>query len=127
MQSFDVVISGGGMVGLALACGLEGSGLRVAVVENHPPKVPFSASEPHALRVSAINAASEKLLAHLDVWSAIKGMRASAYNGMEVWDNHSFGRIAFSAKDQNLSHLGHIVENNVVRDALWQKPANCVM
>lgn len=121
MQSFDVVIAGGGMVGLALACGLEGSGLRVAVVENHPPKTPFSANDPHALRVSAINAASEKLLTHLDVWSAIKGMRAAAYSGMEVWDNHSFGRIAFSAKDQNLSHLGHIVENNVVRDALWQK------
>ncbi len=25
MQSFDVVIAGGGMAGLALACGLEGS------------------------------------------------------------------------------------------------------
>ncbi len=24
MQSFDVVIAGGGMVGLAVACGLEG-------------------------------------------------------------------------------------------------------
>ncbi|SQI39527.1 2-octaprenyl-3-methyl-6-methoxy-1,4-benzoquinol hydroxylase [Providencia alcalifaciens] len=31
------------------------------------------------------------------------------------------GVSLFSAKDQNLSHLGHIVENNVVRDALWQK------
>ncbi|MEQ4731060.1 MULTISPECIES: FAD-dependent 2-octaprenylphenol hydroxylase [Providencia] len=121
MQSFDVVIAGGGMVGLALACGLEGSGLRVAVIETHPPKVPFSVAEPHALRVSAINAASEKLLTHLGVWSTIKGMRASAYNGMEVWDNDSFGRITFTAQERNLTHLGHIVENNVVRDALWQK------
>lgn len=121
MQSFDVVIAGGGMVGLALACGLEGSGLRVAVVENHPPKKTFSASEPYALRVSAINAASEKLLTHLGVWPAIKSMRAAAYNGMEVWDNNSFGRITFSAQERNLTYLGHIVENNVVRDALWQK------
>lgn len=121
MQSFDVVIAGGGMVGLALACGLEGTGLRVAVIESHPAKKPFSDSDPYALRVSAINAASEKLLSYLDVWSTIKSMRASAYNGMEVWDNDSFGRIHFSAKEQNLSHLGHIVENNVIRDALWQK------
>ncbi|MCR4079227.1 FAD-dependent 2-octaprenylphenol hydroxylase [Providencia stuartii] len=121
MQSFDVVIAGGGMVGLALACGLEGTGLRVAVIESHPAKKPFSGSDPYALRVSAINAASEKLLSYLDVWSTIKSMRASAYNGMEVWDNDSFGRIQFSAKEQNLSHLGHIVENNVIRDALWQK------
>ncbi len=33
MQSFDVIIAGGGMVGLALACGLQGSGLRVAVLD----------------------------------------------------------------------------------------------
>lgn len=121
MQSFDVVIAGGGMAGLALACGLEGTGLRIAVVENNPPKCTFSAAESYALRVSAINAASEKLLIYLGVWSAIKEMRASAYGGMEVWDNDSFGRITFSANEQNLPHLGHIVENNVVRDALWYK------
>ena len=28
MQNVDVAIVGGGMVGLALACGLQGSGLR---------------------------------------------------------------------------------------------------
>ncbi|MGK3355886.1 FAD-dependent oxidoreductase, partial [Enterobacter kobei] len=33
MQNVDVAIVGGGMVGLALACGLQGSGLRVAVLE----------------------------------------------------------------------------------------------
>ena len=121
MQSFDVVIAGGGMVGLALACGLEGSGLRVAVIENHPPKTFQTGHEPYGLRVSAINAASEKLLTYLGVWPLIKNMRASAYQGMDVWDNGSFGQISFSAKEQNVPHLGHIVENNVVRDALWQK------
>lgn len=38
VQSVDVAIVGGGMVGLALACGLQGSGLRVAVLEQTVPE-----------------------------------------------------------------------------------------
>ncbi len=91
MQSVDVAIVGGGMVGLAVACGLQGSGLRVAVLEQALPQ-PLAADAPPALRVSAINAGSEKLLTKLDVWSAILAHRASRYHGMEVWDKDSFGR-----------------------------------
>ncbi|PHM33266.1 FAD-dependent 2-octaprenylphenol hydroxylase [Xenorhabdus innexi] len=121
MQSFDVVIAGGGMVGLALACGLQGSGLRIAIVEEHPPTGKFHTNDEHALRVSAINAASERLLTHLGVWQKILAMRASPYHGMEVWDQDSFGRIQFSAAENGLSHLGYIIENNVIRQALWEQ------
>ncbi|MBA1931231.1 NAD-binding protein, partial [Escherichia coli] len=38
MQSVDVAIVGGGMVGLAVACGLQGIGLRVAVLEQRVPE-----------------------------------------------------------------------------------------
>ena len=119
MQTYDVVIAGGGMVGLAVACGLQGCGLRIAVLEKSVPDA-FNASEPHGLRVSAINAASERLLQHLDVWSAILAQRASAYHGMEVWDRDSFGRIEFD-EPQGVSHLGYIIENQAIHQALWQR------
>lgn len=45
MQSVDVAIVGGGMVGLAVACGLQGSGLRVAVLEKAAPQ-PLAADAP---------------------------------------------------------------------------------
>ncbi len=38
MQSVDVVIIGGGMVGLALEAALKESDLRIAVFENHLPE-----------------------------------------------------------------------------------------
>lgn len=120
MQSVDVAIVGGGMVGLAVACGLQGSGLRVAVLEQREPQ-PLAADAAPALRVSAINAASEKLLTRLGVWSDIVARRASCYHGMEVWDKDSFGRIKFDDQSMGYSHLGHIVENAVIHYALWQK------
>lgn len=124
MQSVDVAIVGGGMVGLAVACGLQGGGLRVAVLEQNPPQ-PLPEDAPPALRVSAINAASEKLLTRLGVWSSIVASRASCYHGMEVWDKDSFGRIAFDDRSMGYSHLGHIIENDVIHQALWQKAQQC--
>lgn len=121
MQSFDVVIAGGGMVGLALACGLQGTGLRVAVLESHLPDLDSPLPDVPGLRVSAINAASERLLQYIGVWDNIIAQRANAYQGMEVWDRDSFGKIAFRGEEYGFSHLGHIIENEVILRALWQK------
>ncbi|ACS87237.1 FAD-dependent 2-octaprenylphenol hydroxylase [Musicola paradisiaca] len=122
MQSFDVVIAGGGMVGLALACGLAGSGLSIAVLEKQSAAHPPSGAE-RTLRVSAINAASEALLTRLNVWPDIATQRISPYNNMYVWDKDSFGNISFSGEDFGFSRLGHIVENDVIQWALWQQAA----
>ncbi len=73
------------------------------------------------LRVSAINAASEKLLTRLGVWQDILSRRASCYHGMEVWDKDSFGHISFDDQSMGYNHLGHIVENSVIHYALWNK------
>ncbi|MGH1595908.1 FAD-dependent 2-octaprenylphenol hydroxylase [Yersinia proxima] len=126
MQSYDVVIAGGGMVGLALACGLQGSGLRIAILEHQPEQEPLPApvTGELALRVSAINAASERLLQKIGVWENILALRASPYSGMEVWDQDSFGKIAFHADEYGFSHLGHIIENQVIQQALWQRASH---
>ena len=36
----------------------------------------------------------------------LTALRTAPYQGMEVWDQDSFGRIAFSAQQEGLSHLG---------------------
>lgn len=112
------------MVGLAVACGLQGSGLKVAVLEQTPPRAPDMQAAP-AIRVSAINLASERLLSHLGVWQDILAMRASAYHGMEVWEKDSFGHIRFDERPQGIASLGHIVENQVIHHALWQRASQC--
>lgn len=120
MQSFDLVIAGGGMVGLALACGLQGSDLHIAVLEQRQPDM-TPLKELPALRVLAINAASECLLQYIGVWKDILHLRASTYHAMEVWDGDSFGKITFRGNECGFSHLGHIIEHSVIHQVLWKR------
>jgi 2-octaprenylphenol hydroxylase len=74
MQSFDVVISGAGIVGLTLALALKPSGLTVAIIDpNANIRELNSAPE---LRVSAINIASQHVFETLGVWKHILAQRA---------------------------------------------------
>ncbi|MGP4123049.1 MAG: FAD-dependent 2-octaprenylphenol hydroxylase [Sodalis sp. (in: enterobacteria)] len=120
MQEFDIVISGGGIVGLALTCGLERTGLRVAVIEHQGPKAILLTNQP-VLRVSAINAASRRLLQYVQVWEHITAQGANPYYGMEVWERDSFGRISFDGAELGYPELGHIIENQVIQQALWRR------
>lgn len=122
MRSFDVIVIGGGMVGLSLACGLKNSGLRIAVLESQPIAEP---NDRRSLRVSAINPASEQLFRYLGVWNDIVSDRASPYRSMEVWERDSFAGIEFNAAEYGYEHLGHIVENLQIQKALWQQAQSC--
>lgn len=117
MKTFDLVIVGGGMVGLALAASLRKASLRIAVIESFPPP---TSTEQITNRVSALNLASQNLLTELGVWSNLTAIRATAYNDMEVWEKDSFAKIEFSGKNLGLTHLGHIVENHLIQHTLWQ-------
>ncbi|MGP1952866.1 MAG: FAD-dependent monooxygenase [Arsenophonus sp. ET-KM2-MAG3] len=121
MQSFDVIIVGGGMIGLSLACGLQGCGMRIAVIENSPPKHQFNPQESPSLRVSSINAASQKLLDYLGEWQRIIQKRVCSYQKIKVWKQNSFGYIQFDAKEHYLHNLGYIIENSIIRGSLWQQ------
>ncbi len=121
IQSFDVTIIGGGMVGLALASALANSELKVAVIEGKTP--PMIIPDEHEIRVSALSAASKNLLTNIGAWPYIAQNRHQPYSNMSVWEKDSFGKIAFDAssiKSANEASLGAIVENSIVQQALWQ-------
>ncbi len=124
-QSADVVIVGGGMVGLAFASLLQAlsPGLQITVLESGDPQPP---DERVGLRVSALSPASRTLLAGADVWGRLPPDRLGPYLRMEVWREHGPGgtdSIGFDAAEQGLDVLGHIVENDLLRWKLWQRTA----
>lgn len=119
MQKYDLLVIGGGMVGLTLALAVRKlTSLTVAVVDDTQPS-PLSA-EPE-VRVSAINQASEQVFKNLDVWSLITELRLKPYYAMHIWDKAAGGKLDFHASDVQKDNLGAIIENNVIRTALWQK------
>ncbi|HTQ99422.1 MAG TPA: FAD-dependent monooxygenase, partial [Candidatus Acidoferrum sp.] len=131
-QRSEILINGGGMVGLALALGLARTGFPVTVLDALPlppatDSLRASLSAPaFDSRVSAITAASRRWLEQLGVWEALAGLRICAYRDMCVWDADGTGAIHFSAEEVHADNLGHIVENRllcaVLLDALRQAP-----
>lgn len=118
----DLIIVGAGMVGSALALALEHSGLEILVVDGSPLSVkPFDAQGAFEPRVSALSAASQRILERLGVWDGIAARRASPYRDMQVWDGSGTGSVHFSAASVHAEVLGHIVENRVVQDALLER------
>ncbi|RYU68022.1 FAD-dependent 2-octaprenylphenol hydroxylase [Aliivibrio finisterrensis] len=116
MQSVDVAIIGGGMVGLTVAAALESSGLRIAVIESQLPDTDLT--DLPDVRVSAISRASEYILDNVGAWQGITSRRAAPYRSMTVWEQDSFARIDFEAEQIAQRNLGHIVENRVIQLSL---------
>ncbi|MDD5460726.1 MAG: FAD-dependent monooxygenase [Methylococcales bacterium] len=117
-EKFDVVIVGGGMVGAAVACSLGGSLLKVAVIESSPPS-PFTANQPHDLRVSALSIASKKILETVGAWDGVVSRRFCPFRRMRVWE--TAGDTEFCSDDINYPELGYIVENRITQLALLKR------
>ncbi len=117
LTDFDVVIVGGGAVGVAAACKLSQQFDRVAIIDN-TQHTAWQKNDAYGLRVSAINLASIELLSQIDVWSEVQTMRAFPYRSMYVWEQGSDTQINFNASDTMHSSLGSIVENQVLLTAL---------
>jgi 2-octaprenyl-3-methyl-6-methoxy-1,4-benzoquinol hydroxylase len=117
-EEFDVVIVGGGMVGAAVAAGLGGSALKVALVENMPPEA-FVADQPHDLRVSALSIASKNIIETVGAWQGITERRFCPFRRMRVWE--TAGDTEFCSDNIKYQELGYIVENRVTQLALLER------
>ncbi len=119
-QNYDVIIVGGGMVGLTLANALGQQAFSVAVVEAIEPH-DIDISGEYDLRVSAISKSSQQVFESLGAWQGMLQRRASAYQHMHVWDATGDGKIHFDAADLGVDALGHIIENHGIQYSLYQR------
>ncbi|OGA21498.1 MAG: hypothetical protein A3I01_15715 [Betaproteobacteria bacterium RIFCSPLOWO2_02_FULL_65_24] len=107
----DVLVAGGGPVGLFLAVALERAPLRVTLV-----------SEPSAApdRPIALAHGSRLLLDRLD---AFKGLPATPIATIHVSQRSGFGRTLIRARDYDLPALGYVVSYRALLEALQHRLA----
>ena len=105
MPSFDVQVSGAGIVGRALALSLSRLGLSVAL-RSPPVKGPPRAD----VRAYALNAASVGLLRRLKVWDALPADSRTPVHDMVVHGDAGTAAIEFSAWEQRVGELAFITD-----------------
>ncbi len=115
----DVVIVGGGMVGLVLAAALVRNRFKVAIIESKKPTLSWP-DKPCA-RVSAINVASINILKNLEIWRELNKKSISSLMRLKVWDSIGGGEIEFDSAEMGAKELGCIVENREIIRAAWQQ------
>jgi len=125
MKKYDVIISGGGMIGSIAAVALSQKDLSVLLIEANKPAV-IDESKPRDLRVSAISADNINFLKTLGIFNKLIPSRIQAYDKMQVWDNRSSGEIEFTADYSKQDYLGYLLENINLIQAAWKTvAANC--
>lgn len=122
---FDILIAGGGMVGLAVALALlqgDASDQCKITVVDAGKRPAFSPGQEVSLRVSAIASGTASQLASLGAWDSIAEARVCPYRDMKVWDATGSVEgpetLRFDAADFAVPQLGFIVENILIQDAL---------
>ncbi|XP_073442813.1 ubiquinone biosynthesis monooxygenase COQ6, mitochondrial isoform X2 [Dendrobates tinctorius] len=120
---YDVIISGGGMVGSAMACAIGSHPhlrhKRVLLLEAGQRKVLEPLPEQFSNRVSSITPGSATLLSSIGAWDHICAMRLKPVKRMQVWDACSDALITFD--NEGMADMGYIVENDVITSALTRQ------
>ncbi|MEI9996285.1 MAG: FAD-dependent monooxygenase [Rhizomicrobium sp.] len=121
MKRCDVIIGGGGMVGLPLAIALAKGGLDVVVADPVPQAAALEAKFDG--RVSALSYATVRMFAALGIWEHL-APDAQPINDILVTDARLNGEASpfslhFDAAEIGTASLGHIVENRHTRAGLY--------
>ena len=115
LQTFDVAVIGGGLVGKTAALALAQGGLRVGLLAQ--PCAPLPAGSVFDARVYALSSSSQALLERLRVWQALDTSRLSPVYDMRVYgDAHA--ELHFSAFQASVPQLAWIAESSLIERAL---------
>lgn len=119
IDDVELLIAGGGLVGLLLGATCGGAGLSVAVVDPQNPEA--SLGDPFDGRTSAIAAGSRNVLHAIGVWAEVTD-DAEPILEIRVADDNSPLFLHYDHRELGGNEpLGYIVENRVLRRVLLER------
>tara|TARA_R110001592_G_scaffold3525_20_gene20051 strand:+ start:2596 stop:3801 length:1206 start_codon:yes stop_codon:yes gene_type:complete len=120
-KNYDVIIIGGGLSGLSLAC-LLGTieGLRVACIDRDAPKQQMVQDK----RTTAISYGSSQILERAGVWQNIV-TAGCPIRDIEILDGDSPVLLRFLSAEVDDKSFGWIVPNSHIRKCLMARMAAC--
>jgi ubiquinone biosynthesis UbiH/UbiF/VisC/COQ6 family hydroxylase len=113
---FEVAITGGALVGAALARALRGA--RVALISQEP-EPGLAGAVDFDSRVYAISPGNAAFLAQLGAWSTIPEARRTPVHAMRIYGDDGKSLVEFDAYRAGCSELAWIVEDRLLQGALW--------
>lgn len=117
MNDTDILITGGGMVGMSAAIALARTGLKVTLLEK--TKLPAQLEPSFDGRVSALALGTVRFMRHIGAWEAMQ-THAEPICDIRVSDSDSHYFVHYDHRDIGDEPFGYIVENRYIRHALQQ-------
>jgi len=118
IKRYDLVIIGGGLVGMALSIALRHSGLSVLMLEARSS--PEKKEDPRPL---ALSHGSRLILQRLGIWKALPNV--TPITTIHVSSRGGFGRTVIKAQDADVPALGYVVIHQDVFRAMYKKLNDC--
>ena len=115
---YDLIIVGGGLVGMALAQALRGSGVSVLLLEARglPEKTEDS-------RPLALSHGSRIILERLGVWKALP--EVTPITTIHISNRGGFGRTVLQAADIGVPALGYVLNHHDVFRSVHEAIKSC--
>jgi 2-polyprenylphenol 6-hydroxylase len=119
-HSSDVLIVGGGLVGLSLARALAGSGLDLALIEPRAPRKQAPGAAEWDSRIYALSPGTADFLQQCGAWPLLPQDRITRVEAMRIYGDDTRACLTLTAYDAGLRELAFIVEGRLLQEALGE-------
>lgn len=121
-KQFDLIIVGGGLIGMSLAVALANTPITVLLLEQHQA-APVNANKLD-LRTTGLTRSSEQVFTAAGVWQTLQA-HATSIERLEISELGAFGCARIDGNNHGISPIGYMMPNEKLIAALSEKVAKC--